>query len=217
MAKEPTELRPKTVRPIRPRNVEKHELYAEVGRAIVLLSDIESWLVAIAYHVALPTSGMKVPDMFYAIFGFEKRLQFADVIVELEATDDEKKRWRKITSELKAHKGIRNFVAHYGSRATTRRSRAMWRTGATANPIRWLAQAAIGRVGRLSSTPMATRSAGAALASSALKASRNGLIGADSCPPPRPPTPDDCWQHPHQRRAHTHRVVSRSRLRSSLS
>jgi hypothetical protein len=37
MAKEPTELRPKAVRPIRPGNVEKHELYAEVGRAIVLL------------------------------------------------------------------------------------------------------------------------------------------------------------------------------------
>src|SRR5450759_4686582 len=113
MAKEPTELRPKAVRPIRPGNVEKHELYAEVGRAIVLLSDIERWLVAIAFHVALPTSSMKEPDMFYAIYGFEKRLQFADVIVELEATDDEKKRWREITSELKTHKGIRNLVAHY--------------------------------------------------------------------------------------------------------
>ena len=45
------------------------------------------------------------------------------------------------------------------SRATTRRRRATWCTGATANPIRWLAQAAIGRVGRSPSTPMATRSA----------------------------------------------------------
>ena len=114
MAKEPTELRPKAIRPIRRGNVEKQELYAEVGRAIVLLSDIESWLVAIAYHVALPTTGMKVPDMFYAIYGFEKRLKFADVIVDLEATDCEKKRWREITSELMDHKGIRNVVAHHG-------------------------------------------------------------------------------------------------------
>ena len=53
------------------------------------------------------------------------------------------------------------------NRVTTRRRRAMWCTGVTANPIRWLAQAAIGRVGRSPSTPMATRSAGAALASSA--------------------------------------------------
>jgi hypothetical protein len=99
----------------------------------------------------------------------EGSMRFADVIVELEATDDEKKRWRKITSELKAHKGIRNFVAHYGSRATTRRCRTMSCTQAMPPPLRSPARAATGADGRLPSMPTATLSVGAGRASSALK------------------------------------------------
>ena len=46
--------------------------------------------------------------------------------------------------------------------------------GGYGEPYPWLAQAAIGRVGRSPSTPMATRSAGAALVSSALKLRMTG-------------------------------------------
>lgn len=112
MAKGPIELAPRGVRPLKSGDLEKRELFEEIGRAIVHLSDIESWLIAIAYHVSSPLAGMKVPEMFYAIVGFEKRLQFADVVVEIEARKDEKARWRAIVSELKHHRQIRNFIAH---------------------------------------------------------------------------------------------------------
>jgi hypothetical protein len=115
MSKGPIEFKPRSVTPIKTGDLERRELFEEVGRAIVSLSDIENWLVNIAYIVSLTeTPGMEVPNMFYAILGFEKRLQFADLIVELEATDDAKARWKKITSALHEHRGIRNLVAHYG-------------------------------------------------------------------------------------------------------
>lgn len=113
MSKRPIEFKPRSVIPIKTGDLEKRELFEEVGRAIVYLSDIENWLVNIADSVSFArTPGMEVANMFYAIFGFEKRLQFADLIVELEATDGQKARWKKITSALHAHRGIRNLVAH---------------------------------------------------------------------------------------------------------
>lgn len=111
MTKNPIPIKSRTLQPTS-LDGQKRELLTEVGRAVVNLSIVENCCANLAYQASFPRADMKVADMFFAIAGFEKRLQFADLMMELFAEEANKKRWEAITGELNKHRGIRNFLAH---------------------------------------------------------------------------------------------------------
>jgi len=114
MSREPIQFKTGVVRPIKPLDLKKREIFEEVGRAIIYLSNVENWIANLAYQATFDfTSGMQVPQMFFAVYGFGRRLQFADLMMEMHAADADKARWKEIALKLKEHKGIRNLVAHH--------------------------------------------------------------------------------------------------------
>lgn len=114
MSKGPIHFKKGVVRPIKPLDLKKRELFEEVGRAIIHFSNVENWAANLAYQATFHhTVGMEVAQMFFAIYGFGKRLQFAGLMMEMHADDADKKRWKEIIANLREHKGIRNLVAHH--------------------------------------------------------------------------------------------------------
>lgn len=114
MSKGPVQFKQGTVRPIKPLGLKKRELFEEVGRAIIHFSNVENWAANLAYQATFNyVPGMQVAQMFFAIYGFGKRLQFADLMMAMHADDADKKRWKEIIEKLREHKAIRNLVAHH--------------------------------------------------------------------------------------------------------
>jgi hypothetical protein len=122
MSKGPIQFKPGVVRPMRPLDQEKREVFMEVGRAVVHVSTIEKLLLDLAWLVS-PNGGdpyggpaadddWKLPELFFDTYGFEKRLQLVDLIMYWHARPEYQKAWNAITSTVRQHKAIRNLVAH---------------------------------------------------------------------------------------------------------
>jgi hypothetical protein len=89
MTKKPSTIGRNNVRTLTQGNLEKRQLFEEVGRAIVHLSDIENRISEI-YHSLLPHIATPVSmDIFYSQGGFEKKLNLASLIVQLQGTPKE--------------------------------------------------------------------------------------------------------------------------------
>ena len=92
---------------------EKNELYREVGRAIVKLSDTENML---ALLFAIVSSGDKddAAGFFHQQSGFERKLGLVHFTMKGNAPREGLVNWNKIYAVLGTHKGVRNLVAHQG-------------------------------------------------------------------------------------------------------
>jgi hypothetical protein len=104
----------KFIKALRPGSLEKGEIFAEVGRAIVNLSDIENWISSIYHEYCNPLSTSQSMPVFYEQAGFDRKLKLADLIVRLKAEKKHKEKWIKIIAGLDEHRLIRNLIAHYG-------------------------------------------------------------------------------------------------------
>jgi hypothetical protein len=97
-----------------PGALEKREVFEQVGRAIVHLSDIENLLASIFHSLVLPKAPSPSMELFYDQGGFEKKMKLVDYIFHLEGSKEELERWKKIAAELEEHRPVRNLIAHYG-------------------------------------------------------------------------------------------------------
>ena len=91
-----------------------HEMFTEVGRAIVQLSNIENELASL-YHSLTSghySSTPKAMALFFAQSWFEGKILLVDLLMRIEAPKDFYARWEKIMIELKQHRGVRNLIAH---------------------------------------------------------------------------------------------------------
>jgi hypothetical protein len=91
-----------------------HEFYTEVGRIIVQLSNIENELASLYYRFA-QTHYDSTPDamaLFFAQSWFEGKVQLVDLLFRMNAPEEFREKWEKISNELKQHRAVRNLVAH---------------------------------------------------------------------------------------------------------
>ena len=102
------------IHPLKSGNLERREVFEEVGRAIVHLSDIENLLASLFHALVLPKAPSPSMELFYDQGTFEKKMKLVDFIFHLEGSKEELERWRKIAAQLDAHRGARNLIAHYG-------------------------------------------------------------------------------------------------------
>lgn len=101
----------KALMPEAPGAREKRELYEQVGRAIVKLSDIEM-LLAMVFVIITPRKPEDAAAIFYEQQSLERRLSLVDFMAKGELTDKEMVTWQGINSEIRTHKGLRNLIAH---------------------------------------------------------------------------------------------------------
>lgn len=94
--------------------VKKQELYTEVGRAVVHLSNIENCLADIFYRLA----GVKITHQFaIGLFysqTFDNKVALVELLMRLEGPQEQLGNWEKLTAELRTHRGVRNLIAHQG-------------------------------------------------------------------------------------------------------
>lgn len=98
--------------PPAPGEPEKRELYQQVGRAIVELSNAENLLAVIFCVLSLPVSLETAKEMFASQGGFEKKLRFVNFMVLRANRSKEVETWKEIYKELNTHRGVRNLIAH---------------------------------------------------------------------------------------------------------
>jgi hypothetical protein len=91
-----------------------HEMFTEVGRTIVQLSNIENELASL-YHSLTSGHYLSTPTamaVFYAQSWFDAKVLLVDLLMRIEGPKEFFKRWERIVKELKQHRPVRNLVAH---------------------------------------------------------------------------------------------------------
>jgi hypothetical protein len=91
-----------------------HEMFTEVGRAVVQLSNIENELANLyhsfaAEHYSDDPSAMAV---FFAQSWFDGKVLLVDLLMRIQAPKEFFRRWENIIKELRDHRAVRNLIAH---------------------------------------------------------------------------------------------------------
>jgi hypothetical protein len=92
-----------------------HEMFTEVGRAVVQLSNIENELANLYHSFAAEhysgdhTAAMAV---FFGQSWFEGKVLLVDLLMRIQAPEEFFGRWKEIVKELKEHRTVRNLIAH---------------------------------------------------------------------------------------------------------
>jgi hypothetical protein len=102
------------IQPLKSGNLERREVFEEVGRAIVHLSDIENLLASLFHVLVRPKAPSPSMELFYDQGTFDKKMKLVDFIFHLRGSKKELERWKKISAQLDAHRSARNLIAHYG-------------------------------------------------------------------------------------------------------
>ncbi len=94
--------------------LKSHEMFTEVGRAVVQLSNIENELANLYYSFAAEhySDAPGAMAVFFAQSWFEGKVLLVDLIMRIQAPKEFLRRWEKIAKELKQHRAVRNLVAH---------------------------------------------------------------------------------------------------------
>jgi hypothetical protein len=96
-------------------DIVKQEMFTEIGRIVVHLSNVENSLADLFYLLL----GHRVPDwqraieLFYAQ-SVDNKIALIDLLMHLEGPEEELTVWKKIADELRSHRAVRNLVAHQG-------------------------------------------------------------------------------------------------------
>src|SRR5436190_22475574 len=87
------------------------EFFAEVGRAIVRLSDIEDALATSCIFLSRQFD-MAEAEFFNGQYSLEKKLAFFNLLIRNLNVPEITKAWDVIYADLNHHKGVRNLIAH---------------------------------------------------------------------------------------------------------
>ncbi|MFD6318603.1 hypothetical protein [Methylorubrum thiocyanatum] len=93
----------------------RDRLHKEVGRVVIVISELESALALLLIVASAPVKTKKCLELFHSQQSFEKKLRLTDFVIDLSATKAEAKEWHKIHSEIGKNKDIRNSAAHQHS------------------------------------------------------------------------------------------------------
>ena len=93
---------------------DKNELFKQVGRAIVTLSNIEN-LMAMAFISV--TQGMKAAEaaeLFYSYQTLDQKFKLVGYAIQQNDLGDEYDAWQTLSRRLQGQRFVRNLVAHQG-------------------------------------------------------------------------------------------------------
>ena len=90
----------------------RREMFLEVGRAIVTLSDIEAFLAELFIYLSDPVSPEQSARTFYGIQNFSQRLELTGYAVVRSLSRENQERWRILSDRIAKQKFIRNVAAH---------------------------------------------------------------------------------------------------------
>lgn len=91
-----------------------HEIFTEVGRTIVQLSNIENELANL-YHRFANAHYDNIPAamaVFFSQSWLDGKVMLVDLLFLIDAPEEFIERWKKIIKELKQHRDVRSLVAH---------------------------------------------------------------------------------------------------------
>jgi hypothetical protein len=92
----------------------KGELFKEVGRAIVMLSNIEELLAVVFMIVSNKISQSEAANLFYGFNTFEQRFRLVGYAVAHNDWGGELEAWNRFSHRLSEKKSVRNLLAHQG-------------------------------------------------------------------------------------------------------
>jgi hypothetical protein len=91
----------------------KNEIYTEVGRVIVTLSNIEL-LMAMAFRiVSNKITAREADEFFYSLSTFEKRFRLVEYAIAHNDWGGELEHWNKFSGRIAKNKRVRNSIAHW--------------------------------------------------------------------------------------------------------
>ena len=89
-------------------------LLLQVGKIVVTQSNIENTLALIVFLLCRSMRFVKAMDYFYSVYGFEKRLELTDFLMQKDGPQELLDDWAIIVESLSKHRVTRNLVAHQG-------------------------------------------------------------------------------------------------------
>jgi hypothetical protein len=95
-------------------NPNEDDLYKEVGRAIIKLSDIENLMTMMFVILSTPVFPDGASELFHEQNSFERKMKLLNFLVLKENRPKEVAAWAAIYQKLHTHKGVRNLIAHQG-------------------------------------------------------------------------------------------------------
>lgn len=108
---------------------DRGEMYLQVGRTIVALSDIEQYLVSFFALFSLPIPEEESERIFYRSQNFNRKLELVDYAVLRSSEAELRDPWNKLSERVKQQKVVRNIAAHasiyFRQERGARRSRAV--------------------------------------------------------------------------------------------
>lgn len=91
----------------------KQGLFAQIGRAVVALSQVEYNMLVLFEMINIPMSDKESLDFFREVGLYKQRFMLIDYAVRSHCNSEEIEEWQIIVGMLKENVNVRNFCAHY--------------------------------------------------------------------------------------------------------
>jgi hypothetical protein len=91
---------------------DRTEMFLQVGRAIVTLSEIEEYMAEIFMVLSEPMSNRDSAAIFYEVQNLSHKLKLVGYAVTKRCWPDGQKRWPELSGRILAQKFVRNVAAH---------------------------------------------------------------------------------------------------------
>jgi len=91
----------------------KAEVYREVGRTIIMLSNIEQLMVMVFMIVSNKITSKEAAEHFYSLNSFEQRFKLVEYAIAHNDWGGELELWKKFSGRIAKNKRLRNSMAHW--------------------------------------------------------------------------------------------------------
>jgi hypothetical protein len=90
----------------------RDELYWQVGRALVSLSELEQYLAEVFIYLNGAIPEEHSAKLFYGAEGFADKVRLIDIAVLKECSEGARTGWAHISRQITRHRFLRNIAAH---------------------------------------------------------------------------------------------------------
>lgn len=92
----------------------RNELFKQVGRVIVTLSEIENLMATAFLCVSQHMTLVESTDLFYSFRGFDQRLRLVGYAIAQNDWGGELEAWNALSKRIEDQRIVRNLAAHNG-------------------------------------------------------------------------------------------------------
>jgi hypothetical protein len=91
----------------------KDGIYREVGRTIIMLSNIEQLMAMAFMIVSNKMTGAEAAKHFYSLNSFDQRFKLVEYAIAHNDWGGELEHWKKFSGRISKNKKLRNDIAHW--------------------------------------------------------------------------------------------------------